>query len=101
MNNDLKNERGFAISALIPIIISVIMFLFILPILWQVFGFEPVKLPDELVDFVGKIKYLVYMVAYFIPIEFILGCIIIILLARNANIFFSLINFIMRKLGGN
>lgn len=100
------NNKGFAISGsilttFVSVGLSIAIFLLVLPILWNVFGFEPVRFSDGLMDVIGKVDYVVYIVGYFLPIEFIGGCIVIILIARNANLFLSLIDYFIKKIGGN
>lgn len=95
------DNKGVALASAIPLVLSIAFFILVLPILWKIFGFDPVSLPDGLLDFLAKVDYIYYLVGYFVPIDFIITCIVIILVVRNANLFLSIIDYLMRKLGGN
>lgn len=95
------DNKGVALASAIPLILSIAFFILVLPVLWNIFGFDPVSLPDGLLDFLAKVDYIYYLVGYFVPIDFIITCIVVILVVRNAHLFLSIIDYLMRKLGGN
>lgn len=100
------DNKGFALTAsvlttFVSVTLAIAIFIIIFPILWEAFGFSPVELPSELVSIIEKIDYIAYLVGYFFPIDFIGICILIVLIARNANIFLSLIDYVIKKIGGN
>lgn len=96
----IKNNSGFAVTALFPILTSLTILIFVVPIIFSSFNISPISLSEGFMNTLNHVKYIFYVTGYFIPIQFILYCLIIVMFLKHSNLFFSLVNFIYRKITG-
>ena len=66
------------------IILIIALFVFGLPILWDLFNLPTISLNDDIISSLSSIHYIYSLVNHFLPVNFIIGCLLIIFTFRFA-----------------
>lgn len=95
-----KNNNGSVLLTALGIIAGVSLVSLVVPLLWVHFDLPTVELSESIVNAISSVNYLFYIAGYFIPVSFIFSCILIILIARHADVLFDLFNYVYDRLRG-
>lgn len=88
-------------SKILSVVVGLAIVIIVMPLIMNLFDIPSVGLSDSTFEFLqeGIIK-LLYNVNFWIPLSFILTCLLLVLVTRYFGLIWGMINYIIRKVTG-